>query len=159
MSVMTNDMRNSGPTHRNPRSDARELALRMLYQFEIGRQPKEEILSDALAQSNMDHANKAFATKLYNGVISNLVAIDLALGPYTKEWTLNRQSAVDRNILRLAAYELMLAPKSKAPIICNEAVELAKKYSAQESGSFINGALGALIRDRNKSTSIEPAAN
>ena len=85
-----------------------------------------------------------FAYSLATGASREQAAIDKALAELAEGWSLERQAAVDRNILRLAAYEMLYEEKTPASVAINEAVELAKKYSAAESGRFVNGILGAL---------------
>lgn len=85
-----------------------------------------------------------FAYSLATGASREQRAIDKALAELAEGWSLERQAAVDRNILRLAAYEMLYEEKTPASVAINEAVELAKKYSAAESGRFVNGILGAL---------------
>lgn len=145
---MSTDSRKSGSAGSSTRSDARELVLRMLYQLEVGRQSNDDILKAALAQSKLDERDAAFATELFNGISLTRMQLDIQINDYSKDWDYNRLPVVDRNILRLAVYELSNHANAPAPVICNEAVELAKKYSTQESSRYINGILGALIRDR-----------
>jgi len=143
---MTTDGHNPNVASKNTRRDARELALRMLYQLDIGRQPIEEVVEAALAQSHLDGHNREFAADLVQGAFTRRDMIDHLLSEFTADWTLERQSAVDRNILRLAAYELQFRPDAPVAVVCNEAVELAKKYSTAESSKFVNGVLGNFAR-------------
>lgn len=143
---MTTDGHNPNVAGKNTRRDARELALRMLYQLDIGRQPVDEVLEAALAQSHLDGHNREFAADLVTGSYGHLEIIDKMLADFTGDWGLDRQAAVDRNILRLAAYELRYRPDAPVAVVCNEAVELAKKYSTAESSKFVNGVLGNLAR-------------
>jgi N utilization substance protein B len=132
----------SGSTRR----DARELALRMLFQLDVGKQPLEEVLEAALAQSQLEGRNRLFAEEVVRGVWSHLPELDARLAALAMDWASDRQAAVDRNILRLGAYELIYVPESPVAAAVNEAVELAKKYSTEDSGRFVNGVLGALAR-------------
>jgi N utilization substance protein B len=146
MKVMVSDDHYPNVAGKNTRRDARELALRMLYQLDIGRQPVDEVLEAALAQSQLDGHNREFAIELVTGAFGHRDSIDKVVAGHTADWGLDRQSAVDRNILRLAAYELQYRPDCPVAVVCNEAVELAKKYSTAESGKFVNGVLGSLAR-------------
>lgn len=128
------------------RREARELVLRMLFQLDVGKQPLDEVVEAALAQSRLEGRNRAFAEEAVRGTWASREAIDLRLAALTADWAPERQAAVDRNILRLGAYELMYLPESPVAAVVNEAVELAKKYSTEESGRFVNGVLGALAR-------------
>ena len=131
---------------RNTRREARELALRMLFQLDLGKQPVTEVVDAALAQSQLEGGNRQYAEELVRGSLTHLAEIDRRITELTPEWTPDRQAAVDRNLLRLAAYELLYRPDAPVAAVVNEAVELAKKYSTAESGRFVNGVLGALAR-------------
>ncbi|MCW3061350.1 MAG: transcription antitermination factor NusB [Capsulimonas sp.] len=144
---MTPDSHIPNTAGKNTRRDARELALRMLYQIEIGHQPPPEVIAEALKQSQLDEKNSAFAQELVLGVLEHQVSIDARLTILASDWALDRQAAVDRNILRLSSFEMIYRPDSPVAAVVNEAVELAKKYSTAESGRFVNGVLGALARE------------
>jgi N utilization substance protein B len=79
--------------------------------------------------------------KLVEGVVANQEELDKLIRQHSEHWRLERMAAVDRNLLRLALYELLHVPEVPAKVVINEAVELAKKYGSEESGSFINGIL------------------
>ncbi len=145
----------SHPHHAHPHStshshstrrEARELALRMLFQLDLGHQPVDEVVGAALAQSQLEGANREYAEILVRETLNHLKDIDPCIAALTPDWTADRQAAVDRNILRLAAYELLYRPDAPVAAVVNEAVELAKKYSTAESGRFVNGVLGALAK-------------
>ena len=132
--------------NRSTRREARELALRMLFQLELGKQPIDEVLTAALSQSHLEGSNREYAEELLRGALTHLTELDAKLAALTLEWATDRQAVVDRNILRLAAYELLHRPDAPVAVVVNEAVELAKKYSTADSGRFVNGVLGALAR-------------
>ena len=144
--VMSPDPSNQNSGQKSTRRDARELALRMLYQVDLGHQPVDEVVEAALAQSQLDPKNSAFAQDLVRGTVAHRLEIDRRLSEVAVDWATERQAVVDRNILRLAAYEMFHRPDSPVAAVVNEAVELAKKYSTSESGRFVNGVLGALAR-------------
>ncbi len=131
---------------KNTRRESRELALRMLFQLDVGKQPLEEVLEGALAQSRLEGSNRQYAEELVRGTLAEMSEIDGRITALTPDWTPDRQAAVDRSILRLAAWELLYRPEAPVAAVVNEAVELAKKYSTAESGRFVNGVLGALAR-------------
>ncbi len=143
---MTPESHPPHPSGKNTRRDARELALRMLYQQDVGHQPLDEIITAALDQSQLEGRNRDFAEELTRGTLTHHDEIDSRITALATDWALDRQAAVDRNILRLAAYEMLYRPDSPVAAVVNEAVELAKKYSTAESGRFVNGVLGALAR-------------
>ena len=118
----------------------------MLFQIDVGKQPVDEVVEGALAQSVLEGANREFAESLVRGALEHQTDIDRMLEKLTTDWALDRQAAVDRNILRLTAYEVLYCLETPVAAVINEAVELAKKYSTAESGRFVNGVLGALAR-------------
>lgn len=131
---------------RSTRREARELALRMLFQLDLGHQPVDEVIEAALAQSPLEGANREYAEILVRETLKHLTEIDPRIAALTPDWNSDRQAVVDRNILRMAGYELLYRPDAPVAAVVNEAVELAKKYSTAESGRFVNGVLGALAR-------------
>ncbi len=136
-------------SHSDPRStrrEARELALRMLFQLDLGHQPVDEVVEAALAQSPLEGSNREYAEILVRETLKHIKEIDPRIAALTPDWNSDRQAVVDRNILRMAGYELLYRPDAPVAAVVNEAVELAKKYSTAESGRFVNGVLGALAR-------------
>ena len=148
---MTPDGHNAhthGNVHgKNTRREARELALRMLFELDLGHQPTDVVVEAALAQSQLDDKNKTMAEELVRGTLDHQAELDARVAALATDWALDRQAAVDRNILRMASYELLFRPDAPVAAVVNEAVELAKKYSTAESGRFVNGVLGALARE------------
>lgn len=132
--------------HKNTRREARELALRMLFELDLGRQEPNGVIASALAQSPLEGANRDLAEALVRGTLAHQSEIDETVSALSTDWALDRQAAVDRNILRMSAFEMLYRPEAPLATIVNEAVELAKKYSTAESGRFVNGVLGAMSR-------------
>jgi N utilization substance protein B len=130
------------------RRAAREMALRVLYTVDIGKQPVEDVLRETLETNEIEENAAAFARSLVAGTLRNQSEIDAVIDRIAVGFPTVRQTAVDRNILRLAAAEVLFRT-SDAPrgAVVNEAVELAKKYSTGESGKFVNGVLGTLVRE------------
>lgn len=130
------------------RRQARELALQLLYQYELtGAEPEEmERHSESYQHANDDV--QAFADALLRGVLSDLGSIDEALSRQTAHWRLERLAAVDRNILRIAIYELMAMQETPAAVIIDEAIEVAKKFGAEESARFVNGVLDGYVKKK-----------
>ena len=143
---MTPDSPQANTHGKNTRREARELALRMLFELDLGKQPVTHVIAAGLAQSHLDDNNQTLTEELVRGTLEHQDRIDARVAALATEWALDRQAAVDRNILRLAAYELLYRPDAPVAAVVNEAVELAKKYSTAESGRFVNGVLGALAR-------------
>ena len=128
------------------RRAAREIALNVLYQVDIAKIPPDEALQTALENAGVEEIAFEFVEQLVQGVLANLRAIDAKLKELSIGWELQRQPAVDRNILRMAMFEILYLDHIPPSVSINEAVELAKEYSTDESGRFINGVLGALVR-------------
>ena len=124
------------------RTHARELALKALYQIDVR---KENLLSsyELLLDEGQpfDEAIKEFSDMLIRGTVDKLLVLDERINNYATNWELKRMAIVDRNILRLAFFELMFCQDIPSKVTINEAVELAKKYGDVESGKFVNGIL------------------
>ena len=143
--------------HKNTRREARELALRMLFELDLGRQEPNGVIANALAQSPLEGANRELAEALVRGTLAHQGEIDQTVSALSTDWALDRQAAVDRNILRMSAFEMLYRPEAPLATIVNEAVELAKKYSTAESGKFVNGVLGAMSREPRPAETPEAA--
>ncbi|MBO5587684.1 MAG: transcription antitermination factor NusB [Acidaminococcaceae bacterium] len=133
---------------------AREMVLQSLFQMDFTQADPEESLKIALEvqrdEEKSEEAEKAFgyAEKVLKGVSENLSEIDGLIGKYAINWEVKRMPGIDRNILRMAIYEMRFA-KEKLPVTVavNEAVELAKTFGTEKSSRFINGVLGKLMRE------------
>lgn len=131
------------------RRRARELTLQFLYQYDSIRETNSEQLDlkeqiDRFWSANDTKINdevKEFATVLITGSCENMDGIDCIINRYSTHWRLSRMPTVDRNILRMAIYELAYLRNIPPPVTINEAVELAKRFGTEESGAFINGIL------------------
>lgn len=130
------------------RRHARELAVQFLYQYDLSGGPLEESLSLFwLTQTKIPSAVRTFAEELIRGCVAHREAIDERLRRYAEHWELPRMAAVDRNILRLAIYEMTYREDIPPVVSINEAVEIAKRYSTEDSGAFVNGILDRLRAD------------
>lgn len=129
------------------RRAAREIALNVLYQIDVAKIPPDEALETALENTGLDEAAREFATTLIKGTLEHLDVIDEKLKSLSIGWDPQRQPSVDRNILRMAMFEILFLDQMPPGVSINEAVELAKKYSTEESGKFVNGVLGTLARE------------
>ncbi|MSR47970.1 MAG: transcription antitermination factor NusB [Planctomycetes bacterium] len=135
------------------RTRARELALQFLYTVEMKGADARDELDDFLVAAGASRVARAFATQLIDGVLAQQVAIDKVLAATATNWSLSRMPPVDRNILRLGAFELLHSTDVPVEVALNEAIELGKRYSTANSGSFING-----ILDKVKSRRTLPVA-
>ncbi len=127
------------------RHRARELALQMLYRHELSGGDLEAMVDDFDELRKASEGTRQFAMDLASGVLENLDALDRDLSIQTANWRLERLATVDRNILRLAAFELLHLETPPAVVI-DEAIELAKRFGAGESARFVNGVLDGLRR-------------
>ena len=127
------------------RRAAREQALQWLYQIDVGKTDVD--LALAQPRLRLQDEGLAFAEQLLRGTVANIKPIDALIASYAKEWSLDRMASVDRNLLRLAVFEILYLPDIPHSVSADEAVELAKKYSTGESSKFVNGVLGSLLRD------------
>lgn len=130
------------------RRQARELAVQFLYQHDLGGGTLEESVA-LFWQTQWETAEptRKFAEELIRGTIEHQPVIDEKIQKYTEHWELQRIAAVDRNILRLAIYEMLFRDDIPPVVSINEAVDIAKKFSTRESGAFVNGILDRLRAD------------
>ena len=131
--------RNSKPGE-DIRSTARERAVHFLYEAESRSLPVSDIVAaQVLAADDL-------VSSLTSGVASRQTQLDEMITEYSHTWTIHRMPAIDRNVLLLAIYELIDRPEVPVAVIINEAVELAKRFSTEESGRYVNGVLSAIAK-------------
>ncbi|WP_178022779.1 transcription antitermination factor NusB [uncultured Paenibacillus sp.] len=136
---------------------AREIAVQSMYQMEMNEVDANEavtmLLTEAMEENESEvelsdvDATRAFVLELVNGTWSRKDAIDALLEDYLKGWQISRLSKVDRQVLRLATYEMIFRDDVPGKVAVNEAIELAKHFGTAESGKFVNGVLGKMIQD------------
>lgn len=130
------------------RTKARELALQILFAIEISQANPEEVISIFWQErKNTLSEIKEFANYLIKGVLERLDEIDSLITSHTDNWEFSRIAIVDRNILRLGTFELMGMKDTPQAVVINEAIELAKTYSTQDSSRFVNGILDRIKED------------
>lgn len=132
------------------RHRSRERALQILFQWDVRKQPVDDALSafyDTLSseEDQIRLPRDSFIDSLVKGTVENVSAIDSQITQHAEHWRIERMPAVDRNILRLAVYEL-LNTQTPAPVVIDEALELARRFSNEESVQFVNGVLDAVHR-------------
>ena len=124
------------------RTQARECALKILYQADITRRSIDYAGKNYWNDAPTEDKNiQEFTTRLTIGIESKLKEIDEKISQYAANWQLKRMAVIDRNVLRLGVFELLFAPDIPPKVTINEAVELAKKYGDLESSKFVNGIL------------------
>jgi N utilization substance protein B len=116
----------------------------MLYVVDNCNVPVESIYDSFAVYFPKGEAYRTFAINLFKGVCNNKKDIDSLISQYAKNWEIERMAAVDRNIIRLAAYEIMVTTNIPVSVIIDEAVEISKKYSTKDSSKFVNGILDKL---------------
>jgi N utilization substance protein B len=133
------------------RRKAREYALQILFQADFtGKKSDREALSEFWSAKKENADVRKFTEDLVEGTLDKIEEIDTTIEKVTENWLLKRMAAVDRNILRFAAYEILYRKDIPAAVTINEALEIAKKYSSLESASFLNGVLDRLARREGK---------
>ncbi|MBN1177032.1 MAG: transcription antitermination factor NusB [Dehalococcoidales bacterium] len=126
------------------RHKARTIALQALYEIDsVGRQPGA-VLDRMLAEADMTEENAAFIRELVEGTVRHREEIDGNIQKYAPAWPVEQIAMVDRNILRLAIFEILFDNKVPVKVAVNEAVELAKTFGSENSAKFINGVLGSV---------------
>ncbi|MHB8927172.1 MAG: transcription antitermination factor NusB [Bacillota bacterium] len=139
------------------RRSTRELALKVLFQVDVGRADPARALaytarqqqlgvSDGAAARELTPDDISFAGELVRGALDHLTEIDKTISDRAREWRLERMANIDRNVLRLALYEMTYRDDIPVSVSINEAVELAKKFGTEDSGRFVNGILGTVAR-------------
>ena len=126
------------------RRRARVLALQALYEVDSVGHDVEGVLARLLSEGRLSEENSAFARELVNGVIQNKEKIDLNMQSFAPAWPIEQIPVIDRNILRLAIFEILLDNKVPVKVAINEAVELAKTFGSESSPKFVNGVLGSV---------------
>lgn len=140
------------------RTQSRELALKVLYQMEHGEDGADEALTLFEAHFPAPQRLRGYAERLVRGVEDHRQEIDDLLNQASRRWRVARMPRVDRNILRLACYEMVFTAGEVPPkVAINEAVEMAKRYGGEESPGFVNGVLDSLLAAR-RAGGLEPAA-
>lgn len=148
------------------RKEAREVALHLIFELGFKQFETNEVLPSRLEkaefkaiaselelyQNMVDDAHKDYICSVVTGVGSHLTELDEIIAAHTQNWNLNRISRMTTAILRLAIYEIKYVEDVPAGAAINEAVELAKKYDAEQAASFINGVLGGVVRGQPAST-------
>ena len=125
------------------RTKAREFAMQMLFQWDMSQQDPAKLETKFWKSAKAADQTRAFAKRLFEGAARDAAALDEVIGKHCENWRLERLAAIDRAILRLAIHE-MTASDTPPKVVLNEAVELAKKFSSEESGAFVNGVLDSV---------------
>ncbi|KIM02665.1 MAG: N utilization substance protein B [Sulfurovum sp. AS07-7] len=125
------------------RHQARSAVVGLLYAYDVGNDAINDFFDDILEEQKIRNKQRDFSRELFTGVINNLSAIDSEISKHLDSWNMNTIGKIEKAIMRLGAYEILIAKTDKA-IIINEAVELAKELADDRSPQFINGVLDSL---------------
>lgn len=125
------------------RTKAREFAMQMLFQWDMSQQDPAKLEAKFWKSAKAADSTRAFANQLFEGAAKEVSALDEIIVKHCENWRFERLSAIDRAILRLAIHE-MSSSGTPPKVVLNEAVELAKKFSSEESGAFVNGVLDSV---------------
>lgn len=119
----------------------------MLFQIDLAGDTPEQVFEHFwVGQPEADPPTREFAERLVGGVVKERARLDRAIADHARHWRLERMAVVDRNVLRLAAWELLCDPETPAAVVIDEAVEVARRFGSEQSSSFINGILDAVRR-------------
>jgi N utilization substance protein B len=124
------------------RTKSREFAMQMLFQWDMSQQDPARLEAKFWKSAKAADKTRAFANELFEGAAKDAAALDELIGKHAENWRFERLAAIDRAILRLGVHE-MRGAETPPKVVLNEAVELAKKFSSEESGAFVNGVLDA----------------
>lgn len=133
------------------RTKSREYALQMLYQLDLRRSDHRAVAEEFWRDAEAAAEIKTFANQLFLGTVEQLPAIDPLIAKHADNWDLQRMAVIDRNILRLGAFELLYVNDVPPKVCINEAIELAKRFGDADSSKFINGILDAIHKTHARS--------
>ena len=141
-------------TKTGTRRKSRELTLQMLFQLDLGKQEREEVRRTFWNErKDLDEKVRGFSDDLFRVACERRDEIDQLIERNAEHWRMDRMAAVDRNLLRTGVAEFLGFPKTPKPVVINEALEIARRYSTPESVQFINGVLDSVARElREKKT-------
>src|SRR5512136_2171731 len=137
-----------------PRTRARSVALQALYEIDLTGHPTGEVLQERLVDTPLEDTLFQFTQLIVLGVLPIRDLIDGLIARYAPEWPLDQVAAIDRNILRIAIWEIAVDQQTPLKVAINEAVELAKFYGSDSTPRFVNGVLGSLALHLNEISQI-----
>lgn len=126
------------------RRKSRELAMQALFYMDIHQNSSQELLERFCEYFSPPEKTRPFFFKLVNGVLATRTEIDALIERYSENWELSRMSFVDRNVIRIAVYEMLYCSDIPPKVSINEAVDVGKKFGTEESGAFINGIIDSI---------------
>jgi len=133
-----------------PRTRARALALQVLYEIDIANHPPAEAFKQRLEETPLTPELSEFARQIIFGILPITTELDDTIAQYAPDWPFDQIAAIDRNILRMACWEIAVYHDTPLKVAINEAVEIAKHYGSDSASRFINGVLGSLAEHQNE---------
>lgn len=127
------------------RHQARIAALQALFELDCTQHSPRSVIERLLEDAPLSEAGEVFAVDLVEGVSVKREELDRLIARYAPEWPVDQIAIIDRNVLRLAIYEILVRNDTPVKVAINEAVELAKEFGSESSGRFVNGVLGSLV--------------
>jgi N utilization substance protein B len=128
-----------------PRTRARGIALQALYEIDLTGHNPGDVLAERLADGPLEESLVNFTSEIVLGVLPILQRLDTIIARHAPEWPLDQVAAIDRNILRIALWEIAVSNQTPMKVAINEAVELAKVFGSESTPRFVNGVLGSLV--------------
>lgn len=126
---------------------ARQVAFQTLFQIDLAKGEVENVLEQRLGDVSLSLENQEYVKRAVRGVVEQISALDTQIGAVSLDWEVHRLGFIERNILRLAIYEIVFIDEIPTGVSVNEAIELAKEFGDDESPRFINGLLGTVVRE------------
>jgi N utilization substance protein B len=133
-----------------PRTKARSIALQVLYEVDLSGHAPGVVLEERLLDSELDLKLQDFARQIVVGVTPLVSKLDVLIARHAPEWPLEQVATIDRNILRIALWEMALGSQTPVKVAINEAVELGKVFGSDSTPRFVNGVLGSLASRHNE---------
>jgi N utilization substance protein B len=133
-----------------PRTKARSVALQVLYEYDQSKHQVGFILTNRMEENPLDDNLVSFSQKIVSGVFPIILNIDEQISKYAPEWPIDQVAIIDRNILRIALWEMIFDSGTPVKVVINEAIELAKLYGSDSTPRFVNGVLGSLVDNLNE---------
>lgn len=142
------------------RRKSRELCLQMLFQWDMGKQTPEQVRKTFWDErASVEPDTRGFAEDLFKVATERQAEINELIQKHAQHWRMERMAAVDRNVLRASVAEFLAYPATPRPVIINEALEIARKFSTPESVTFINGVLDSVAKELASSASSRPVGS
>ncbi len=132
-----------------PRTRARGIALQALYEIDLTGHPAEQVINERLAETPLEDNLGEFARQIVMGILPIVRELDQIIAKHAPEWPLDQVAIIDRNIMRIALWEIAVSNQTPLKVAINEAVELGKVYGSESTPRFVNGVLGSLALHNN----------